>query len=263
MADAKRVSADLDASKPNAARIFNYLLGGKDNYEADQAVAERMLAVAPDTRTLAWFSRKFLVQSVELAAEAGIRQFIDIGAGIPITPSVHEVAQKIDSSARVIAIDYDPIVLAHSNALLASIPGVTPLLGDVRRPGEMLDALRAKELVDFDQPVAVLLVGVLHYVMANEGPAEIIAQLRDAMAPGSYLAFTHGSSDTTADFQNQSSGDTVGSSAQVVYRSAAEVTELFDGFELLDPGVVPIQQWLGDNLPITNLVLLGGVCRKP
>ncbi|MFQ6328800.1 SAM-dependent methyltransferase [Nocardia sp. CWNU-33] len=122
MPEAERVPSGADPTKPNAARVYNYMLGGKDNYEVDQMVAHRMLAVAPDTRTLAWFCRQFLLHSVQLAAEAGVRQFIDIGAGIPISPNVHEVAQQVDASARVVSIDYDPVVYAHGNALLAGVP---------------------------------------------------------------------------------------------------------------------------------------------
>ncbi|MBF6468968.1 SAM-dependent methyltransferase [Nocardia beijingensis] len=259
----ERAPRGVDPNLPNSARVYDYLLGGKDNYEVDRAVAHRMLAIAPDTRTLAWFSRQFLVRAVQSAAEAGVRQFIDLGAGIPTSPNVHEVARKTDPSARVVYVDFDPVVYAHCNALLANSEGVTVLQGDVRRPEEIIDRLRSEGLIDFGEPVAITLVGVLHFVMDDERPAEIVARLREAMAPGSYLAFTHGGDNSNSEFITRSSSDTANSSAQVVYRSPAVVESFFEGFEMLDPGVAPLQQWLGDDLPDTGLVLLGGVVRKP
>ncbi|MGK8522766.1 SAM-dependent methyltransferase [Nocardia asteroides] len=258
----ERAPQGVDPNLPNSARVYDYLLGGKDNYAVDRAVAHRMLSIAPDTRTLAWFSRKFLVNAVRTAAEAGIRQFIDLGAGIPTSPSVHEVAQRIEPSARVVYVDFDPVVYAHCNALLTGAEGVSALLGDVRRPDDILDRLRDAGLIDFTEPVAILLVGVLHFVMDDEHPAEIVARLRAAMAPGSYLALTHGSDTSDPAFINQSSADTAKSSAQVVYQSPAEIVSLLDGFEILGPGLVPLQQWLDEDLPATKLVILAGVVRK-
>lgn len=262
MSGMERAPRGVDPNLPNSARVYDYLLGGKDNYEVDRAVAHRMLSIAPDTRTLAWFSRKFLVHAVQFAAEAGIRQFIDLGAGIPTSPNVHEVVHEIDPSARVVYVDFDPVVYAHCNALLTGAEGVTAMLGDVRRTDDLLDRLRHEEFIDFDEPVAITLVGVLHFVMDGEGPADIVARLRAAMAPGSYLAFTHGSDESDRDFIDQSSSDTANSSAQVAYRSPARVESFFEDFDMIDPGVVPLQQWLEEDLPATKLVLLGGVVRK-
>ncbi|RJO75369.1 SAM-dependent methyltransferase [Nocardia panacis] len=259
----ERVPEGVDPTKPNTARVYNYLLGGKDNYAVDQAVAHRMLLAAPDSRTMAWFSRKFLAQAVTTAAVAGVRQFIDLGAGIPTTPSVHEVAKEVDPAARVVSVDYDPVVFAHANAMLAGVPGVTPMLADVRRPEELLERLEHEELIDFTQPVAILCVGVLHFVMDHEHPAEIVAHFREAMAPGSYLAFTHGCDNTHRDFVDMANSDTAGSPAQFILRPRDEVASYFKGFEMLEPGLVTVQQWLGDDLPATRLVILGGVCRKP
>ncbi|MCX4097494.1 SAM-dependent methyltransferase [Nocardia sp. alder85J] len=253
----------VDPTTPNAARVYDYLLGGKDNYAVDRAVADRMLTVAPDTRTLAWFSRNFLTGATRIAAEAGVRQFVDMGAGIPTSPSVHETALKIDSAVRVVSIDYDPVVFSHANAMLSAVPEVTAMRGDFREPEKIIRRLRDETHVDFDRPIALLVVGVLHFVMDDERPAEIIARYREAMAPGSYIAFTHGSTDSDAAFTDQTRTDTVGSTAQFAFRSRSEVSALFDGFEMLDPGVVPIQRWLGDDLPSTRLELLGGIGRKP
>ncbi|MFI5779737.1 SAM-dependent methyltransferase [Nocardia sp. NPDC051570] len=258
----RRVPEGVDPTKPNAARVYDYLLGGKDNYEVDRVVAQRMLATAPDNRTLAWFSRQFLIRGVELALDAGVRQFLDLGAGIPTSPAVHEVAHKHDPAIRVVSVDYDPVVFAHSNAMLSGVAGVHPMLADVRDL-DLVDRLRGENLVDFDQPVAILLVGVLHYIMADEAPAEMLARFRDAMAPGSFLAFTQGSDDSDRGFMDQARRDTTGTTAQFCFRSAAETTALLDGFDILPPGVVTIQDWLGGELPPTLLRILAGIVRKP
>ncbi|MGV9679890.1 SAM-dependent methyltransferase [Nocardia sp. NPDC003482] len=263
MADDKRVPEGVDPSRPNAARVYDYLLGGKDNYHIDRMVAERMLEVAPDNRMLAWFSRQFLLQAVRDAAEAGVRQFLDIGAGIPTAPAVHEVAQKIDPTALVASIDYDPVVFAHANALLSGIPGVTPILADARDPDDILARARTEAGIDFQRPVAVLLVGLLHFIMDDEGPGEIVSCFRDAMAPGSYLAFTHGSIDSDEHFVTQTLKDTVGTTAQFVFRSPTQVAEFLHGLDILDPGIVTVQDWLGGDLPPTVLNIMAGLCRKP
>ncbi|GAA1617006.1 SAM-dependent methyltransferase [Nocardia ninae] len=252
----------LNPKVPSSARIYDYLLGGKDNYDIDREVAQRMLAIAPDTRTLARYIRQFLVKAVELAAESGVRQFIDLGAGIPTSPSVHEVAGKIDSSIRVAYVDNDPVVHAHCDALLGQAPGVTALQADIRRPATIIDRLQLEAGIDFDQPVAVLIIGVLHYVMDDENPAGIVAAFREVMAPGSYLAITHGSNETHPDFIGQSQEDTNATPSQVVYRSREQTARFFDGFELIEPGVAPVQEWLDDRLPATRLVIYGGIGRK-
>ncbi|RDI58993.1 S-adenosyl methyltransferase [Nocardia pseudobrasiliensis] len=263
MSEPSRVLTGVDASKPNAARVYDYVLGGGDNYAVDRAFAEEMLTIAPDNRALARYSRQFLLQAVALAADAGVRQFIDLGAGIPNSPNVHEVAQKIDPSARVVSIDYDPVVYAYANAYLSGAPGVTSMLADVRDPDDIIDRLREQALIDFDQPVAILLVGVLHFVMDDEHPAEIIARLRSVMVSGSYLVFTHVSDESDHAFISQSKVHTAGSSAQGAFRSRAEMASYFDGFEFLAPGLVPVQHWLDSEAPATKVVILGGVCRMP
>ncbi|MFF3566959.1 SAM-dependent methyltransferase [Nocardia jiangxiensis] len=253
----------IDPAKPNAARVYDYLLGGKDNYSADRAVAKRMLEVAPENRTLAWFSRKFLTGAARLAAEGGVRQFIDIGAGIPTSPSVYETVAEIDPAVRVASVDYDPVVCVHANAITAGQTGVTPMHADFREPSDLIARLRTEAGIDFDQPVALLIVGVLHFIMDHERPAEILARFSEVMAPGSYVAFTHGSTETDDTFVNQTASDTKGSTAQFVFRSKSEVAKLFDGFDILDPGIVTVQEWLADNLPPTRLVILAGVGHKP
>ncbi len=242
--------------------MWDLLLGGKDNYDVDRQVVGELMRVAPETKTLAWFARSFVCKAVEMAADAGIRQFLDLGAGLPNSPNVHEVAREIEPSARVVYVDYDQVVYAHCNALLAESPGVAALLGDIRRPRDILDQLNDSALIDFGEPVAITLGGVLHHVMDDEHPAEIIAAFRDEMAPGSYLAITHGSSDSAPELLQMLAG-TAGTSAEVCFRSAAQTQAFLAGFELLEPGVVPVQQWLRTDLPETRMVMLGAIGRKP
>lgn len=245
-----------------SARVYDYLLGGKDNLEIDRGMAHQMLSRAPELKTLAWFTRSFMRRAVEMAAQAGIRQFIDVGSGIPNSPNVHEVAREIEPSARVVYVDYDPVVVAHCDALLAKSPGVAALLGDVRRPRDILDQLTDRALIDLDEPVAILLISVLHYVMDDERPAEITATFRDQLASGSYMAIAHGSSDSDPEILRVLTG-TNDTSAQVAFRSTAQTEAFLDGFELFEPGVVPVQRWLRPGLPDTRMVMLGAIGRKP
>ncbi|MFG1795439.1 SAM-dependent methyltransferase [Nocardia sp. NPDC049149] len=260
MADVSRPPMGVDPYTPNSARAYNYMLGGKDNYEADQLFAERVLEVAPDSRALAHMSRRFLLRGVRLAAMAGVRQFIDIGAGIPISPSVAEVARQVDPSSRVVAIDFDPVVYAHWTATPSE---ATPMLADLRHPDDLIDRLRTEELIDFTQPVAILIVGVLHFIHDKDHPAQIIARLRDEMAPESYLVFTHASSEGDQSFTSHADAATRGSSSRPSLRPCADVAGFLDGFKVLDPGLTPIQRWLDDGSPTTLVEILGCVCRKP
>ncbi|AFU02838.1 SAM-dependent methyltransferase [Nocardia vulneris] len=246
----------------NAARVYDYLLGGKDYREVDRDMGNEMLSRAPEIRTVAWFARSFGLKAVQLAADAGIRQFIDLGSGIPNSPNVHEAAREIEPSAEVVYVDYDPVVHAHCDALLAGPRGITSLLGDIRCPGDVLDQLKNHTMIDFNEPVAITAIGVLHYVMDDERPSEIVAAFRDHMAPGSLLAISHGSTDTAPEIL-QVLAAAEGSSAQVRFRPAAQTSAFFDGFEVLEPGVVPIQQWLRPDLPETRLVMDGAIGRKP
>ncbi|MBY8855466.1 SAM-dependent methyltransferase [Nocardia sp. CA2R105] len=263
MSDKRPAPEGIDPTKPNTARMFDYLLGGKDNYKADREAALRLLEIAPETRTLAWFSRRFLTGAAELAAQAGVRQFLDIGAGIPTSPSVYETVSAVDPDVRVASVDFDPVVYRHTDAMVGSTPAVTAMLGDFRHPDDLIERLRTEAGIDFDRPVALLLVGILHFVMDDERPAELIARFREVMAPGSYLVFTHGSTDSDDELIGRTARATDGTTAQCAYRSRSEVEKLFDGFEMLDPGVAPIQQWIGNDLPPTTLVMLGGVCHIP
>ncbi|WP_281279232.1 SAM-dependent methyltransferase [Nocardia yunnanensis] len=252
----------MDPFRPNPARVYNYMLGGKDNYDADREYGDRMLAVAPDTKVTAWHSRRFLLQAVRWAAQEGIRQFVDIGAGIPIEPNVHEVAQEIDDTAIVASIDFDPVVHAHSNALLTGATGVTPILADIREPDKVLELARTDAGIDFSKPVAILIVGVLHFVMDDEKPFEAVARLREAMVPGSLLVIQHASTNTHPFFKNTSTTNAVDTPSQPAFRPPEEVRRFFEGLEMIDPGLAPANEWLEGNQQSTRLVVLCGIGRK-
>ena len=219
------------------------MLAGKDNFPADQATAEAALAIAPELRVMARENRAFLRRAVRfLAAEAGIRQFLDIGTGLPTQGNVHEVAQEVAPDARVVYVDADPVVLVHGRALLAGSDKVIIIQADLRRPEELLDDPELRGLIDFAQPVAVLLVAVLHAVTDAEDPIGIVTRLRDAMAPGSYLVVSHSSAEGMAEVSARV-GAVLGRAAPFVPRTRAQLLRFFDGFELVEPGLVFAPQW--------------------
>jgi hypothetical protein len=186
----------IDTRAPNPARIYDYLLGGKDHYPADRQAAEAVLAVAPQAREGARENRAFLQRAVRYLAEAGVRQFLDIGTGLPTQGNVHQVAQAVMPEARVVYVDHDPVVHTHANALLTNnSPTTVAVIGDLREPEAILDHPEVRRLLDFTRPIAVLLVAVLHFIRDAEDPAGIVTRLRDAMAPGSYLVVSHATGD--------------------------------------------------------------------
>ncbi len=264
MAEEPRAPAGIDVTTPLGARVYDYILGGKDNFAVDRAAAERILEAAPDSRLLAQLQRKFLVRVVRLMAESGIRQFIDLGTGIPTSPSVHEAARSVDPSACAVYVDYDPMVVVHNRALLATDDRVTTIQEDLRRPGEIIANSELLGLIDFDQPVGVLMLAVIHNVGDEDDPRGIVARFRDQMAPGSHIAISQftpaGDPRATAQLEEVY----VNTPWPLTLRSQDQIVRFFDGFELLPPGVVDVQQWrpeLGEP-PKTALKMQGGVGRK-
>lgn len=258
----EREPAGVNPHEPSSARVLDYLLGGKDNYEADRRVAERILAVAPETRMVGWFSRQFLLHAVRLAARAGVRQFVDLGAGLPTSPNVHETARGFDPDVRVVYVDNDPVAYVHSSVMLGDSVGVTALHADVRQPDGVCEQL-ADAGIDFAEPVAFTAVGVFHFVMDSEDPAGLVARYREAMARGSWWAMTHGSDRSDPEVIARTSSDTKNSAAQVQYRSREQVATMLTGLDLLEPGVAPIQDFLVAGLPVTHLELYGAIGHKP
>jgi len=263
-----RAPTGVDVQKPHAARVFDYALGGKNNYAADRALIDKLSAVIPDTPLVARENRAFLGRAVHFLAEAGIRQFIDIGTGLPTQANVHQVAHQVAPDARVVYVDYDPIVIAHSRELLSGTDNAIVIQGDVRQPDDILGDPRLQKLIDFEEPVAVLLVGLLHLVADSDDPGAIAARFRAAIPPGGYLAICHITGDHQPPDAVAQWKELFGGMAEpMVPRSHEEIGPYFEGMELVDPGLVKASEWRPDApggapSPTTGW-LLGGVARKP
>ena len=263
-ADASR----FDTSVAHPARIYDYWLGGKDNYAADREAGDLVLASRPGLRESVQANRAFLGRVVRLlAGELGIRQFLDVGTGIPSANNTHEVAQSVAPDARIVYTDNDPIVLAHARALLTSSePGVTAYLDmDARDTDKLLD--RAAETLDFSQPIAIMLLGILHLISDEEDPWAIVARLVSAVPSGSYLVITHPASDLLPETQHEASRRyNQNVATHQTLRNYAEVARFFDGLELLEPGLVQWHLWRpepGDAAPDDFKSGHCGVARKP
>ncbi len=261
-------SVPFDTSVPHIARVYDYWLGGTDNFAADRAAAEQVIATIPDVLVSVRAQRAFLGRAVHyLVAEAGIRQFLDIGTGLPAAGNTHEVAQRAAPECRVVYVDNDPIVLLHARALLASSPqGATVYVpADLRDTGKIL--AEAADVLDFGQPVAVMMLGVLHCIPDEDDPAAIVAWLMAAVPPGSYLAVAHPASDVATEQMTRSMRDyNKQSAAPVTARSYAEVCRVFAGLDLVEPGVVQLHRWRSGTTGVgqgRELANYGGVGRKP
>jgi hypothetical protein len=239
----------FDTSVAHQARIYDYLLGGKDNYAADRAAAEAVLTIYPEMAFTARANRAFLGRAVRyLAGEAGIRQFLDIGTGIPTAGNTHQVAQGIAPESRVVYVDYDPIVLAHARALLTSNEaGATDYIdADLHDTSTILS--QAAELLDFTRPVAVTLLAILHVIPDTDDPHAIVATVMDAMPPGSHLAISQPGSDLLSrDMVDDLEGVADRMMRQeIAYRSREQVARFFQGMDLIEPGLVRVEEWRPD-----------------
>ena len=241
----------LDVSVPQAARRYDALLGGKDNFASDRAAADALVRAFPDARIAASENRRFMRRMVHhLAADLGVRQFLDVGVGLPAAPNVHDVAQAVDPTCRVVYTDNDPQVAAHARALLIGDPAGRCVFtaGDLRFPRLLLADPLVRATLDPDRPVAVLIMAVLHFIPDTDKPYEHVRALMDATPPGSYLALTHGTADLLPAqiqqrLQKVAADPTQGA---MVSRSRAQVAAFADGMDLLDPGVTPVTDWLPD-----------------
>ena len=260
-----RVPDGVDVTRPSIARIYDYLLYGKDNFAVDRAAAEQLMQSRLEPRRLSLANRGFLLRAVRFMATRGISQYLDLGSGLPTSPSVHEVAREIIPDARVVYVDHDPIVVAHNDALLATGDGVITIRADVRDPDTVLASEALAKCIDFAEPVAVLLLGVLHFISMDEDAPGIIARFRERMAPGSYLAVSLGTSDG-ADPEMLSEATSTYAAARMPFtlRSRDQIMDLFGGFSLIDPGLVSLPEWRPDfNTDRTPLKgpTVGGVAR--
>jgi SAM-dependent methyltransferase len=257
----------VDITTPNVARMYDYYLGGKDHFQADRDAAERVLTLIPGLRHAAQENRRFQRRVVRyLAGEAGIAQFLDIGVGLPTQGAVHEVAHEVNPDARVVYADYDPVVVSHGRALLADGGRSVMVRGDVRQPGELLGSDEVRGHLDFSRPVAVSLFAVLHFIPDTDYPRHIIATIANALAPGSYLALSHIGTEFFSDKEAMAKAARVyeEASERAFPRPRTEIEAFFDGFELIEPGLVPKHEWRpgpGGTENIPN-IQWGGVGRK-
>jgi S-adenosyl methyltransferase len=261
------VPSGVDTKRANPARVYDYWLGGTHNFLADQDAGRAVIAADPNMRDMARANRAFLGRAVRFLATQGIRQYLDIGSGIPTQGNVHEIAQQAAPGSRVAYVDIDPVAVAHSRVILAGTDNAGIFEADLREPETILAHSVTRSLIDFDEPAGLLLSAVLHFIGDDEDPWRLTRRLRDALAPGSYLVISHGTERAAvAQAAGQVYNRTV--STQIHLRSPAEVRRFFDGFELVEPGVVFIPGWRPDSpadaesdpARIPGLV---GVARKP
>ncbi len=266
--DRDTAEPDFDTTVAHPARVWDYLLGGKDNFAADRTAGEQVLQVMPEMGLVARSGREFLARAVRyLAAEAGIRQFLDIGTGLPTADNTHEVAQRTAAGSRIVYVDNDPIVLTHARALLTSDPdGQTAYISaDIRDTDTILRA--AGHTLDFSQPVAVMLLAILHFIADSDDPHALVARLMQAVPSGSYLVISHASSDIMAETVAAST-DTYNehSAVSITPRTEQQVTRFFDGLELVPPGLTPLGHWRPEPVNVGALPWLPtytAVGRKP
>lgn len=234
---------EVDLSRPSAARVYDYYLGGSHNFAVDRAMAEEAIRLWPDLPLIMQANRAFLRRAVKHLVQAGVRQFLDIGSGIPTVGNVHEVAQGADPSCRVVYVDSDPVAVAHSRVILAGNDRATIVQADMRVPEQVLDHPETRQLIDFSQPLAVLMVAVLHFVPDSDDPAGIVARYREAMPLGSYLAISHATRDGQPRQALEHQELYQRNSTPIHMRSREEILPFFAGFDLLEPGLVFLSQW--------------------
>jgi hypothetical protein len=261
---------EIDTSKAHSARVYDYLLGGKDNYPPDREAAEQLIRISPLVPLVLRQNRLFMHRLTRyLAAEEGIGQFLDIGTGIPTSPNVHEIAQRADPAARVVYVDNDPIVLAHARALLTSSPEgkVIYMHADMRADETIVTAPEVRDTLDFRRPVALLIISTLHFILDAAEARDLLGRYVARLAPGSFVALSVLTGDTDSPGKRDQAISELGARGiDVLLRTHAEATVLFDGLELVEPGVVRVNQWRPDaDADPDNVAaaLYGGVARKP
>ncbi|MCQ9177596.1 SAM-dependent methyltransferase [Streptomyces sp. IBSBF 2953] len=259
-------SPAIDTSKPHPARMYDYFLGGKDNYEVDQEAAERFIRAAPEVRLAVRANRRFMERAVRyVVAEGGVRQILDIGTGLPTEPNVHQIARAIAPETRVAYVDNDPIVSTHSRSLLDDDDHTSVVLADLRDPRSVLDHPDVRRVIDFDQPVALLLVAVLHFLTDEEDPDAVVATLLDALPAGSHLVLSHATVDIHDDAREDAVNVYKNATATMNPRDRARVLDFFGDLALAEPGLVLVPDWRPDEPPHHDdppIGIYGGVARK-
>jgi len=263
----RRAPQGIDVNVPNAARMYDYYLGGDNNFPADREAAEKVLRVAPWIRVTVLENRAFLGRAVGfLAKDQGIRQFVDIGTGLPTQGNVHEIAHGIAADARVVYVDNDPVVLGHNRALLARVAHTATVRADLRRPAEITGHPDVTRLIDWSRPVAVLLVAILHFIPDDADPVGIVGQFREVMAPGSHIVISHAHHQGDENAVREVISIYRRANVPLAVRSSEHIAGFFSGFELVEPGLVPINKWRPENEPHAGHQVwgIGGVARvKP
>lgn len=243
-----RTPDGIDIDKASIARVYDYLLGGSHNFAVDRDLARKLLVAMPDVGTQATANRAFLRRAVRVLLGLGVRQFLDVGSGIPTRGNVHEIAQRIAPETRVVYVDNDPIAVAHSRQILAGNERADMIHADVRHPRQILDSPVARKLIDPDQPVGVLMCLLLHAVADEDDPHGIVAALRDWSPAGSYLVLSHMADETKPDQAEAVAEVTTTSTTPVNARTRDEIARFFEGYEMIDPGLVWVQAWRPEEL---------------
>jgi hypothetical protein len=248
MTNADWAAADVDLTRPSSARIYDYMLGGSHNFAVDRRVAEGLIQAVPDGVAIVRANRSFLRRVVRFLIDAGVRQFLDLGSGIPTVGNVHEVAQQTAPEARVVYVDVDPVAVIHSNAILADNDQAAAIQADLRDPERIAADPTARSLIDFSQPVGVLALAVLQFVPDEEHPEEIVRKLWEIVSPGSYLAVSHGTAvgetgDQLEGAQQVLSRNTI----DLILRGRAGLARIMNGFEIIEPGLVYTTEWRPDS----------------
>lgn len=260
------VPTTIDTGSPNIARMYDYYLGGKDNFAVDREAADQVIGRFPDTRLVARQNRAVMRRGAQAMAHAGIRQFVDAGSGLPTQYNLHQVVQRAAPEARVVYVDNDPIVLAHARALLDANSRTTVITADLRDPDKLFSEPRLLDLIDFDEPLGLMMVAVLHFIPDADDPDSIIAGYRERMAPGSQLMITH-VTDTETDEDAAAAAVEAyrPASSPLVFRRPQRIRGFLDGLELLDPGLVPTWEWRPDGTRdrATSPRILAGLGRIP
>ncbi len=266
--DPTRLPAEVNPEVPSIARVYDYFLGGKDNFPADRAAAAAVETVFPQGRQLGRESRLLLRRATRELVRSGVRQFLDIGSGLPTAGNVHEIAHEIDPPVRVVYVDNDPVVLAHGRALLADDGATTTVVqADLRHPDGIFDHPEVRALLDFDQPVAVFMASVLHHLDDADAPWGIVAQIRDRLSSGSHVLVTHFYDSGDPRCREIEQALVQGGLGSGWFRTTEQIERFFEGMELLEPGVVAANEWRPDEETPrdsdTHRMLAGGLARKP
>lgn len=237
----------IDTTTPSPARLYDFYLGGKNNFPADREYGEEIIRLLPELPTIAQANRGFLVRAVRYLANQGIDQFIDLGTGIPTPPNVHEVAQRVNPQARIVYVDNDPAVRIYNRAILTA-DGVASIEGDIRQPDEVLGNAELRALIDFDRPTAVLFIAVFHFIPDDYKPREIVKRFTECLAPGSHVALSAAISDDNDPAVIHRVEELYsGATAPFIWRTRAQVAALISDFDLISPGIVPLADWRPDS----------------